>query len=200
MFFMATKLLNVIVKAARAHPGETVCIPHTTASDLESFCWVIMYVVYRRTIDDSGLQAENSTAHAEITHEFARIFSATSIEGLAQSRRRRLSYGQGLGCYWGELGIEKLLEHMEHHCPPLAGLLLAVWRALWECASSDAGSKKKIPEERLQREKTQLAFLEEHGLPVEYTQRSKKPAIPTMVHRRLCLHIILMLRELNQDS
>ncbi|KAL1938739.1 hypothetical protein VTO73DRAFT_11342 [Trametes versicolor] len=198
MFFMATKLLNVIVKTATAHPGETVCIPHTTASDLESFCWVIMYVVYRRTIDDSGLQAENSTAHAEITHEFARLFSATSIEGLAQSRRRRLSYGQG--CYWGELGMEKLLEHMEQQCEPLAGLLLAVWRALWESASSDAGSKKKIPEERLQREKTQLAFLEEHGLPVEYTQRSKKPAIPTMVHRRLCLHIILMLRELNQDS
>ncbi|OJT05972.1 hypothetical protein TRAPUB_3159 [Trametes pubescens] len=201
MFFMATQLLNVVVEAARANPVERVCIPHTAATDLESFCWVIMYVVYRRTIDDKDLRAGNSAAHAAIEHEFAQLFSATSMEGLAQSRRRRLQYGQA--CYWGELGIEKLLGHMiEQRCTePLAGLLLAVWKALWECASSDADSDD-LTEWRIK--EAQEAFdaqnkeRQKRGLPLlKDNPRLEKPII---VHGRLVFSIQRMLEKLNVAS
>lgn len=164
--------------------------------DLESFYWVILYVVYRHTVEDEALRATDLATHETIKEEFGRLFSALNPGELAQERRLLLLVDDVLD----PGGMQSLLEYMERHCPPLSGLLLALWRDLRECARPAAGSKKKIPEERLQREKAQLAFLEEHGLPVEYTQRSKKPAIPTMVHRRLCLHIQLMLKELNQVS
>lgn len=191
---MATALLDVIVEAARSNPGERVYIPHTAATDIESFCWVIMYVVYRRTIDGSGLQAEDSTAHAEMKREFARLFSALNPGKLAQERQRLLKVGRVAAAN----GMRNLLRYMERECQPLAALLLAVWKVLRECADFDTGTED-LPAWRV--EAIQAAFEAENkerqkrGLPL--ARYNPEPEEPIVFHGSLIVNIERMLEQLN---
>lgn len=193
MLFMATSLLKKWETAEPSRAGQ-FWAARAVEHDLESFYWVIIYVVYGHTMEDETLRATDRATHEAIKEEFGHLFSALNPRELAQERRLLLLVGDVLD----PDGMQNLLEYVESHCRPLSGLLLAAWRALRECASSDADSKN-IPESRIQEQEAEFAFQKEHGLPLPlYTPRSKKLAIPTTVYRRLCLSIQLMLERLSK--
>ena len=74
---MASSLLRAVI-AKRDPP------PCDTSQDLESFLWVIIYVVYRNGVDEGGALSENNLE--DLTREFNALFSAHSAEKLLQKR------------------------------------------------------------------------------------------------------------------
>ena len=68
---MATKFLNGIVREDPIRPA--------LSNDIESFCWVILYVNHQR-----ALAIADRSARHEIFHNFSRLFAATSVRNLLQ--------------------------------------------------------------------------------------------------------------------
>lgn len=126
---MSMRLLHAI-------SNETeLSIPRTAEHDVESFCWVIIYVVYRHTIEDKALRARNSTLHEEFEKEFAFawIFSATNPGDLVDTRRSLLTATNEPS---SPHGIQNLVDYyIDNSETPLAGLLLNVWRRLRKAAT-----------------------------------------------------------------
>lgn len=86
MMFMATKILYTVSQAAVVG-NHRVQITRAVEHDLESFYWVILYVAYRRTLEDQEQQARDIT-HAAIRAEFNSLFFAPSTGQLAEERQR----------------------------------------------------------------------------------------------------------------
>ena len=57
--------------------------------DLESFLWVLLYVVYKNAVDKGGAVLVDPSLRGELKNEFDKLFSAASVD---QLRCRRLSY------------------------------------------------------------------------------------------------------------
>lgn len=192
---MATKLLLAISNAARNNLKE-ISITRTAIHDLESFYWVILYVVYRHTIEDKGLRVTNPETHEAIKKESGRLFSALNPGKLAQERQRLLKVGSVAAAN----GMRELLHYMESECQPLAALLLVVWKVLRECADFDTDAE--VPAWRVQAIQVALEAenkeRQKRGLPL--ARYSPEPEKPIVFHGSLILNIERMLEQLNAAS
>lgn len=111
--FMATELLRAITTGERIH--------RTARQDLESFAWVILYAIYRHTLD------ELPHSHAErkqIEQEFIELFAATSAKDIVKTRGDKFLFG-------GTTAVQTLLTYITnsryHH---LRWLIQYAWDAL----------------------------------------------------------------------
>lgn len=133
--FTSMALSYAISQVAEVYSTET-STARTVDHDLESFCWVILYVAYRHIIDDAELRDKNTLLHTDISSEFARIFpppaslKCLNTRELALSRSRLLNTGHPPS----PRGIDILVDHYLVRSLPLAGLLLVVWGHLRKAA------------------------------------------------------------------
>ena len=80
--FMASSLVRAIT-SKRELP------PRNASQDLESFLWVLIYVVYKNGVDEGGASSANNLNG--LAREFNALFSAHSSERLLE---RRFSFFQ----------------------------------------------------------------------------------------------------------
>lgn len=193
MLFMATSLLKKS-ETAEPSPAGQFWATRAVEHDLESFYWVILYVVYRHTIEDEALRATDRATHEAIKKESDLLFSALNPGKLAQERQRLLKVGRVAAAN----GMRNLLRYMERECQPLAALLLAVWKVLRECADFDTDTED-LPAWRV--EAIQAAFEAENkerqkrGLPL--ARYNPEPEEPIVFHGSLIANIERMLEQLN---
>ncbi|KAI0353168.1 hypothetical protein OH77DRAFT_1438171 [Trametes cingulata] len=87
--FMATDVLIAI--------NDREHIVQTPAYDLQSFCWVILYVVYKAALKATsssslnGWTGEDIEDIKQLKKEYTELFSAATVENLLEQRSRRLS-------------------------------------------------------------------------------------------------------------
>ncbi|KAI0764709.1 hypothetical protein C8Q74DRAFT_992271 [Fomes fomentarius] len=111
--FMATELLRAITTGNRIH--------RTARQDLESFAWVILYAIYRHTLDELP---HSHTQRREVEQEFIELFAATSAKDIIKSRGDKFLFG-------GTTAVQTLLTYITgsryHH---LKWLIKYAWDAL----------------------------------------------------------------------
>ncbi|RPD79631.1 hypothetical protein L226DRAFT_567713 [Lentinus tigrinus ALCF2SS1-7] len=117
--FMAQSVLEAVL--------DKKPIVRTAVHDVESFCWVILYAIYKHAIDDTNvvknipnvkniLTEDNSTFLTKLKQEFRGLFAAYSIQNLLNRRATAL----------GLHHLQIYTAHIEHG-EALKGLLLIVW-------------------------------------------------------------------------
>ncbi|TFK83464.1 hypothetical protein K466DRAFT_260424 [Polyporus arcularius HHB13444] len=102
----------------------------TAEQDLESFCWVFIYVIYKYALDDTETlqiiaeEAAHEDFRDSLAREFRALFAAFSISDLI-GRRETL---------WGNhnllAGIPNLLAyavHVKDDGEDLEGIVMAIW-------------------------------------------------------------------------
>ncbi|KAI0758370.1 hypothetical protein BD413DRAFT_274490 [Trametes elegans] len=116
--FMATKLLMEIAKA-QAKNLSTAHIFRGREYGVESFYWVIIYVMYRRALLDDELK-KDANGFEELTQEFCTLDYAQSIQKLAIARKERLGHSEGENQCVGVRTLVRCLESYEdpqHRAP-----------------------------------------------------------------------------------
>ncbi len=104
-------------------------IVRTAEHDLESFCWVIIYVIYKHALDDTEtlqIIAEESATDFQDTlaKEFRALFAAFSISDLIGRREKVWGHHNVLN------GIPNLLTyavHVKADSEDLEGMIMSIW-------------------------------------------------------------------------
>ncbi|RPD53719.1 hypothetical protein L227DRAFT_557267 [Lentinus tigrinus ALCF2SS1-6] len=102
--FMAQSVLEAVL--------DKKPIVRTAVHDVESFCWVILYAIYKHAIDDTNVVKNIPN----LKQEFRGLFAAYSIQNLLNRRATAL----------GLHHLQIYTAHIEHG-EALKGLLLIVW-------------------------------------------------------------------------
>ncbi|EIW56197.1 uncharacterized protein TRAVEDRAFT_50679 [Trametes versicolor FP-101664 SS1] len=127
--FLSNRLLSA---AAYVRQGNLVPIDCTTADDVESFYWVILYAVYRHGLET--LKARKSDkARSRLDDEFSKIFWARDVGTLVDQRVVAFNLNpMGRSNYDG---IHVLLDHLndEDPQPALRTLVAGIWQKLRLC-------------------------------------------------------------------
>ncbi|KAI0666501.1 hypothetical protein C8Q78DRAFT_1083102 [Trametes maxima] len=125
--FMACSLLNHLSNQAKSGK-DLVYIRREAHHDVESFGWVIIYVVYRHTLDSGKL---DSGEYEVLREEFKRLYSGDSFQSLWARREAAIMRRDADDMS----GIEKLTYFLEQKegCRPLSLFLTLVWTLLKQC-------------------------------------------------------------------
>ncbi|OJT05978.1 hypothetical protein TRAPUB_3165 [Trametes pubescens] len=127
--FLSNRLLSA---AADARLQEILPITERAAADdVESFYWVILYVVYKHSL--ATLKASKSEeAQGLLDDEFSMIFSARDVRKLVEQRLAAfVNDASGDDSYYG---IERLIAQLTNQdSRALRTLVAVVWRHLRLC-------------------------------------------------------------------
>ncbi|KAI0668724.1 hypothetical protein C8Q78DRAFT_242121 [Trametes maxima] len=123
--FMATEVLVAI----RDGPHLT----RTRYHDLESFIWVVLYVIYQRYVRrDTGAAAWKY--HEYLFEEKTRLFSASDLQQLVSQRRG--SFGDSISTASGIHYLLNFLIHLEEAEGALTENICLAVRSLWRILRS----------------------------------------------------------------
>ncbi|OJT07954.1 hypothetical protein TRAPUB_1165 [Trametes pubescens] len=132
---MATELLEHLISGSS--------IRRTVSQDLQSFCWVIIYITFKYTAVE--LMAMSTSAIKEIVgfnnknvrQEFHTLFSATSATDLVNQRKVAFRMKAGTVEHRGQAlayaGIENLYNYVKSKDVALARHLSMIWHLLKMC-------------------------------------------------------------------
>ncbi|KAI0353170.1 hypothetical protein OH77DRAFT_1427554 [Trametes cingulata] len=145
--FMAHELLLPVVCPSRWH-----ALHQTPAHDLQSFCWLIVYLLYKvalepRSIERLGWTIEEVRALKNVYNE---VFAAPTIEKLLMQRSYRLGRPPGYADIRSEETISWGIVELMNYCTTTAQdggeYLLALLEVVWDVLQR---SEPKIPRKRM---------------------------------------------------
>ncbi|EIW65279.1 uncharacterized protein TRAVEDRAFT_17046 [Trametes versicolor FP-101664 SS1] len=114
-------------------------IQRTLSHDLQSFCWVIIYVAFKHTIEElkgksiSAIKGIAEFNKKTFDEEFNGLFAATSATNLATKRKVAFQSESGTGEALAYAGIENLHNYVESKDVALAAHLRIIWHFLKNC-------------------------------------------------------------------
>ncbi|KAI0692914.1 hypothetical protein C8T65DRAFT_744929 [Cerioporus squamosus] len=102
-------------------------IVRTAEHDLESFCWVIIYVVYKHALDDTETleKIETQNFRNALLDEFRALFAAYSIADLTGRRAKVMAKSADILA--GIASLQKYAVHVEKDGRYLEGIILVIW-------------------------------------------------------------------------
>ncbi|KAI0759460.1 hypothetical protein BD413DRAFT_681596 [Trametes elegans] len=120
--FMATSLLQEISRA-REEGQQTITLARGEEHDIESFYWVIFFVLYKRALLNERLKKKGEN-YQSLNREFCSLYTAKSTGHLADERSRRLREP-------GYKGIQVLRHYLQvFESEPLIRFVEALWKSL----------------------------------------------------------------------
>ncbi|KAH9896447.1 hypothetical protein C8Q73DRAFT_685512 [Cubamyces lactineus] len=127
--FAATSVLKVMADmlSPKGKPDDADKLRPSAYHDAESFAWVFMHVLYQRALRNPELQA-NPIRHAALEGEYARHFSAASVQKLYSQRMVSLYLASS-----GSLqAVDALLKYAREYerSDPLEDTLKRLWLCL----------------------------------------------------------------------
>ena len=159
-------------------------ITRTLEHDLESLCWVIVYVLFKHGLDHTP---RGSPTHHELRSEFDRIFSAASIQSLKDLRYTALGPSQHTEEKETRFkSIRGLQRYTEQIHEDLAGFLDTMWWLLQNAQPLSSEADTDV------RPKFRDQFRDPEEVPKP--KRKRKPG-PELSHETLLRNIRLLLSE-----
>lgn len=138
---------------------------------MESFYWVLLYVVYRNSLAIPEASDESEEARSLLDDEFSKLFSARDVGTLVDQRRAAFKFDPWGGDDYD--GIGTLLDHLYQHEPrrTLRRLVAGIWQKLRLCPFEEAQLHDKYAD--LDKEVAEVNHrfnkqLEARGLPARY--------------------------------
>ncbi|KAL1938744.1 hypothetical protein VTO73DRAFT_11347 [Trametes versicolor] len=164
-------LSNKLLRAAGDAQQENLPVKRAAADDVESFYWVLLYVVYRNSLAIPEASDESEEARSLLDDEFSKLFSARDVGTLVT--RRYLAFDPDLYGDESYAGIDVLLDHLYQHEPrrTLRRLVAGIWQKLRLCPFKEAQLHDKYAD--LDKEVAEVNHrfnkqLEARGLPARY--------------------------------